>query len=386
MTKGMFCIVLMLLGLFSGGACFSSETIKIASIHAFSGIASVSNRASYIGVRLGVEEVNRRGGIRGLPIELIELDNRSTPIGSKFAANQAVDLQVAAIIGPSWSSHSIAAAKVAQAAGIPMIATDSTHEKVTQTGDYIFRVCYTDPFQGRAMAQFAVSELKAKTASIVVDTTSDYSIGLAEVFTKSFEKLGGRIAKQVDYKYQQDHFRKEMEGLKEVDSDILFIPGHDESAAITLEVVKAGVTGIPLGCDGWSTSDFFVKGGNKVPLGYYSTHWSEDVQTPRSQEFVRLYKNSQYALSSEPLGYDAVLLLADAATRAGGLSSEQLKKALQETDTFQGVTGDISFDANGDPVKTMVVMKIDQGDVQYLKSITPELLDLSESGSKKEIY
>ena len=384
MTRHILFIAIILFGLSTGASVFSAETVKIASIHGFSGIASVSNRASYIGVRLGVEEVNRRGGILGHPIELIELDNRSTPIGSKIAANQAVESKVVAIIGPSWSSHSIAAAKVAQLAGIPMIATDSTHEKVTRIGDYIFRVCYTDPFQGQAMAQFSVSELNAKTASIIIDTTSDYSIGLAEVFTKSFQKLGGHIDKQVHYKYQQAHFRKEMEALQQVDSDVLFIPGHDESAAIILEAVKVGIKSIPLGCDGWSTSDFFVKGGNKVPLGYYSTHWSEDVQTTRSQQFVQLYKNNQYALSSEPLGYDAVLLLADAATRAMSLQPEQLKIALQETANFQGVTGDISFNEFGDPLKTMVVMRIDEGEVQYLKSIAPKPQVSSENDGNKE--
>ena len=355
-----------------GTSSFAVETVKIASIHGFSGIASVSNRASYTGVRLGVEEINRQGGILGRPIELIELDNRSTPIGSKIAAKQAIEANVVAILGPSWSSHSIAAAKVAQDAGIPMIATDSTHEKVTRVGDYIFRVCYTDPFQGRAMARFAVSELKAKTASVIVDTTSDYSIGLADVFSKSFKELGGRVDKYVKYKYQQDNYRKEMAVLGQVESDILFIPGHDESAAIILEAAEVGIKSVPLGCDGWSTSDFFVKGGNKVSLGYYSTHWSEDVQTTKSQQFAKLYKNNQYALSSEPLGYDAVLLLADAAARAMSLHPDKLKVALQETNGFQGVTGEVSFNEFGDPLKPMVVIKIDEGEAQFLKSIAPE--------------
>ncbi len=369
---------------FIGGNSFAVETVKIASIHGFSGIASVSNRASYTGVRHGVEEINRRGGILGRPIELIELDNRSTPIGSKIAAKLAVEANVVAILGPSWSTHSIAAAKVAQNAGVPMIATDSTHENVTRVGDYIFRVCYTDPFQGRAMARFAVSELKAKTASVIVDTTSDYSIGLADVFSVSFKQLGGRIDKYVMYKYQQDNYRKEMDVLRQVESDILFIPGHDESAAIILEAAQAGIKGIPLGCDGWSTSDFFAKGGNKVSLAYFSTHWSEDVQTTKSQQFVKLYKNNQYALSSEPLGYDAVLLLADAAARATSLEPEKLKVALQETNAFQGVTGAVSFNEVGDPLKPMVVIKIDEGEAQFFNSISPETHENVETSTVVE--
>ncbi len=348
------------------------EKVKVASIFAFSGIAAPSNRASILGVRYGVEEINRRGGILGRQIELIELDNRSTPIGSKVAADLAVKEKVVAIIGASWSSHSIAVAKVAQAAGLPMISTDSTNEQVTRVGDFIFRACYTDPYQGRLMAHFAITQLKAKTASIIFDVSSNYSYGLARVFVENFKKLGGHINKVVPYKYQQDNYRTEMEKLKEVESDILFVPGHDESAAILMEAANAGIKSIPVGCDGWSTVTSFKKDKTKVALGYYSTHWSEGVQTPRSQDFVNAYKKEGKLLSSEPLGYDSVLLLADAITRANSFDAEQLKTALQQTENFQGITGNISFNQFGDPLKTIVIIRIHDGESQYLKSFTSE--------------
>jgi len=359
----------------------AEETIKVASIYAYSGVASASNRASVLGIRYGVDEVNKRGGVLGRKIELIELDNASTPIGSKIAADIAVKKQVTAIIGASWSSHSLAVAKVAQSSGIPMISTDSTHPEVTRIGDYIFRVCYTDPYQGSLMAHFALSELGATTASMLVDASSDYSTGLASVFSHHFKEQGGRIEKIVYYKHKQEHFRKEVEELKEVESEALFIPGHDESAAILFEIERTGMQSIPLGCDGWSTAETFEKGMLKVRRGYFSTHWSEGVKTPRSRNFVALFKKQGKPLSSEPLGYDAVMLLADALERAQSLGAEQVKKALRQTRDFQGVTGEISFDRHGDPIKSIVIVQVKNGETRFLKSITPEQLVQPATGS-----
>jgi branched-chain amino acid transport system substrate-binding protein len=240
-----FLLLLLIFECVFANPLWSAETVKIASIFAFTGIAAPANRASVLGVRYGVEEVNRQGGILGRQIELIELDNRSTPIGSKVAADQAVKENVVAIIGAAWSSHSIAVAKVAQAAGLPMISTASTNEEVTRVGDFIFRACYTDPYQGRLMANFATTQLQAKTASILFDVSSNYSFGLAKVFAENFKKHGGHIDKVVSYKFKQDNYRTEIEELKQVDSDILFVPGHDESATILLEAAEAGIKKYP---------------------------------------------------------------------------------------------------------------------------------------------
>ena len=355
----------------TGTPAAGAEPLKIASIFAFSGVAAPSNRPSFSGVRYGVEELNQQGGIGNRLIELIEIDNRSTPIGAKVAADQAVQTGVMAIIGASWSSHSLAIAKVAQAAGIPMITTDSTNVQITRIGDYIFRVCYTDTFQGQVMARFAAGELKATSATLMINAASDYSIGLAEAFSQSFGDLDGTIRKQVYYKHQQDHFRKEIDAIKAADSDVLFIPGHDESAAIILESAQAGIRSVPIGCDGWSTDTFYKRGGDRIPSGYYCTHWSEEIQSPRSRQFVESYKREEQTLSTEPLGYDAVLVLADAARRATSLTPAALKTALAATKNFPGVTGNITFDNHGDPIKSTVIMKIEDGKAYYLKRIAP---------------
>ncbi len=370
MIRNFLCL-LLIVEILLPSSLISAETIKVASIFAFSGVAAPSNNAASTGVRLGVAEINRRGGILGRQIELIEIDNKSTPIGSKIAADQAVKAGVTAIIGASWSSHSMAVAGVAQAASIPMITPDSTHDDVTRIGDYIFRICYTDQFQGRVMAHFGARDLKAKTASVIFDASSSYSTGLARVFVEYFNQYNGQIDKVVSYKKQQDNFRDEMQILKEANSDILFVPGHDESAVILLEAAKLDIQSIPLGCDGWSTANFFARGGTKVALGYYSTHWAEGVETLRSQQFVQAYKEPGRVLSSEPLGYDSVMLLADAITRADSLDNQKLQRALAETEYYYGVTGNISLDRFGNPVKPAVIMHIDNGEARYMRTIEP---------------
>ena len=178
----------------------AADPVKIASIYAFSGVAAESNRPSYEGVRYGVTEINQRGGILGRSVELIEIDNRSTPIGAKVAARRAVEADVTAVIGASWSSHSLAIAKVVQPEGIIMITTDSTNPQVTLVGDYIFRVCYTDTFQGQVMARFARDRLTAGNALVFINVASDYSMGLAQAFTDSFLDAGGTVLKSIHYK------------------------------------------------------------------------------------------------------------------------------------------------------------------------------------------
>ncbi len=362
-------VLLLLAGPFEIQA---AEPVKIASIYAFSGVAAESNRPAFEGVRYGVTELNQRGGILNRPVELIEFDNRSTPIGAKVAARRAIEADVTAVIGASWSSHSLAIAKVVQPAGIIMITTDSTNPQVTLVGDYIFRVCYTDTFQGRVMARFARAHLNAGKAIVFINIASDYSMGLAQAFSAFFQDAGGTVLGSIHYKHQQDQFKDVVAQARAFQPDVLFIPGHDESARLILAAQEAGIQGIPLGADGWSTEIFFERGGYRITRGYYCTHWSEMVDNQASRDFVDRYRRPDYTLSTEPLGYDAVLLLADAIKRAGTLERAAVRAALAATRSYAGVSGAITFDASGDPLKATIIMAIENGRRQYLESVGPE--------------
>lgn len=351
--------------------------IRIAAIIALTGPAAGGNAHSLAGARLAVREINRRGGISARRLEMLEIDNRSTPIGSKVAADEAVRMGVTAIVGPVWSSHSMAVATVAQENGIPMITNMSTHPDVTRVGDYVFRACFTDDFQGRVMARFAKEELGARTALIFRDVTSDYGIGLAREFRNSFEAQGGKVLMEVDYKHTQDSFRDTMNAARGLVPDVIFVPGYEESGAIIREAVHAEITGTFIGGDGWGPVGFFLRGGDLIEKGYYCTHWYDGVKTDASLAFMELAgelkeSEEEQMVASTPLAFDAVMLIADALERAGSTDRVSLRKALAETREYQGVTGVISFDEHGDPVKDAVIMEVSGGSRRYFKTVSPD--------------
>lgn len=367
-----FPLVLFLSLLLTGpNSAECKQTIKIAAIYALSGPGAEANIPSMRGVRLAVDEINRSGGVLGMPFELIEIDNRSTPIGSKVAAVQAVKREVTAIIGAAFSTHSIAVARVAQQNGIPMITNVSTNPSVTRIGDYIFRVCFNDLLQGEVMGKFAREQLKAESVVAVFNVASDYSLGLINTFEKTFVKRGGVMLAKIPYKKQQSHFRNIIDQAKSLRPDALFIPGHDESARIVVEALRKELNAIPLGGDGWDVQSFYNLGGNLIELGYYTTHWDPAVESAQSKKFVARYHRSGTMLTATALGFDAVQLMADAIERAGTIKRSKIRAALAQTRGFEGVTGTISFDNYGDPVKSVVIMKIQDGRPVYLKQITP---------------
>ena len=352
-----------------------NEVIRVASIYAFSGLGALSQELSIKGVRFGVSEVNSRGGVLGKKLMLVELDNKSTPIGAKVASDQAVKDNAVAIIGSAWSSHTLPVARVAQAAGIPLITSISTLPGITDIGDCIFRVCFTDLFQGRVMAQFARQDLKAGTAVVFENLNSDYSMSLSREFCDNFEKHGGKILLRPAYKDRQEDFSKIIDQAAQVHPDVLFIPGYDESGGIINKALAAGLTAIPLGGDGWDMPDFFIKSAGKASGGYYCTHWSKDMDSESSRYFVnKYYPYSENDIGTAPaaLAYDAVLLLADAIERAGSIDRRAIRQALAATRDFKGVTGIISFKEKGDPDKPAVIMKILADNAVMIKSIAPE--------------
>ncbi len=346
-------------------------TIPVAAIYSLTGPAAKANASSVLGVRIGVETLNRGGGILGRKINLILIDNRSTPIGSSVAAEQAVRLKAAAIIGAAWSSHSLAVARVAQRNRIPMISNYATHPDLTAVGEYIFRVCYTDRLQGQVMACFARRDLGARTAISFVDLTSDFSLGLSGIFRDHFEHLGGRFLEEIEYKLKQPDFEPLVRSLRPPFPDVVLLAGHDESGWIAKALQDAGIPSVPLGGDGWSEGDFFVRGGRELKVGYYCTQWSPAIDDHRSQAFVDRYGALENFGVGTALAHDAVMLLADAAGRAGSADRRRIRDALAETAGFTGITGAITFDASGDPVKGAVIMSIRNGVPRFLKRLRP---------------
>ncbi len=366
---GVLCCILVVLGMTGCSSSRAEESIDIAAIYALTGVAVGTNASSLLGVRLAVDEINRNGGVLNKPLRLLVFDNGSTPIGSATAAERADRANVVAILGCSWSSHSIAVARVAQERGIPMITNYSTSPAVTAIGNHIFRVCYTDDFQGKIMATFARSDLNARSAALFVNLNSDFSLGLAQVFRQEFERLGGKVLLELEYKFKQEDMSGLIGQVKSANPDVVFLSGHDESGGIARSLQEARVRAVPIGGDGWGEPSFLDAGGKELSRAYYCSHWTEQFDSEKSRSFVQKYSLREGFGAGAALGYDAILLLVDAIQRAGAPDRGRIRAALEETRLLEGVTGRMDFSAGRDPAKAAVIMEIVNGKPRYLKTI-----------------
>ncbi len=350
----------------------AAETLKIAAIFAKTGKASKSGSDFFQAVRFTVEGINQQGGLLGKQMELIEFDNKTTAIDSKLAAQNAVKAGVVAVIGTSWSSHSLAMASVLQAAKIPMISPFSTNPEVTLVGDHIFRVCFIDSFQGAVMANFAIHDLGAKTAVVLTNTNSSYSVELAKVFIQHFRSHGGKFFWEGDYLDEETNFSFLLEKIENLQPDVCFVPGYQrDSAFIIRQARKMGLSSTFLGGDGWDI-DMYNYAGEELDGSYSTEHWHRQIPDKTSQDFAKTYEkkygkvNPRHASS-----YDVVSLLADAIGRANSSDPGRIRDAIAATKNFQGVTGNITMDQNGDPVKSAVILKFDKGTAVYVKTVEP---------------
>lgn len=351
----------------------AEEEVMVAAILAKTGEAAADNLELFEAVRFAVEEVNGAGGVHGRKIKLVEYDNHSTPIQSRLAARKAVEDGAVAVIGASWSSHSLAIAPYLQKKKVPMLSPDSTHPDITTTGDFIFRVCFNDTFQGRVLAKFARDALGAATAVVVMNISSDYSVGLSKIFAERFGANGGKVLAILNYESGQTDFQNLLRKAKALKPDVLFVPGHAESGYVVRQAQDMGIAAKMLGGDGWGYRQFHANGGQGLKEGYYTAHWSKDLDTEKSREFIARYKKSHEATEFAAISFDAAMLLFDAMKRAESLDPQSIRDALAATREFDGVTGRITFDTNGDPLKQAVVMKITNGRPALLKTITPEM-------------
>lgn len=357
----------------AGAHAAENEAIAVAAIFSRTGQAAASNRTVLNGVQLAIDEINAGGGVLGRQLQLLVLDNQSTPIGSSVAARQAADSGVTAIIGASWSSHSLAIAQVAQQHRIPMISPLSTVPKLTAVGDMIFRVCFTDDFQGRMLARFVFHDLSSRSAKVFVDLTSDYSMELARVFSEQFRQLGGTIVREIEYKSNQLSYDEQIDTALTGDSDAVVLTGYEESGFIAAQLQDRGLKATVIGGDGWGDGDFYALGGNRLKKAYFFTHWAREWDNPHSRRFVQSYGQKGPVTFGTALGYDAVHVLAAAIARAGSSDREKIREALTGSILPAGVTGEITLDGQGDPVgKNIFVIEIEDGIPSFLQTLSAQ--------------
>jgi len=328
------------------------------------------------GVLMAASEVNQSGGINGRKIDIVIEDDKGSPEEAARLTAKLIDQdKVIAIIAGGTSGNSRAAAPKAQASHIPFISPSSTDPAVTQTGNYIFRACFVDTFQGEVMASFAVNTLKAQKAAILTDFNSTYSKGLTDYFKLSFGRLGGTIVSEQTYTQGDADFKGQLSTIRSAEPDVIYIPGYyGEVALIVKQARMIGLTQPLLGGDGWDAPELWQLGGDALNGAYISTHYSADNPSPEIQQFVELYKQRYGNLLPDAhaaLAYDAARLLFAAIARTGSTEGDKLRDALAQTKNFNGVTGVISMDANRNAVKPAVVLKLEDLKSIYQETIKP---------------
>ena len=358
------------------------STIKIGYFGDLSGPTFNFGRSAYNGVIMAAAEINQYGGINGRPIDVVIEDDKGSPEEAARLTAKLIDHdKVVAIIAGGTSGNSLAAAPKAQSSRIPLISPSSTDPAVTQTGDYIFRTCFVDSFQGEAMASFAANTLKAKKAAILFDLNTPYGRGLTEFFESSFRKLGGDIVNKQSYVQGDADFKGQLSAIKAAEPDVIYIPGYYADVALIAKQARAiGMNQPLLGGDGWDAPELWQLGGDALNNSYMSTHYSVDDPSPAIQSFVQQYKQRYGNLLPDAhaaLAYDAARVLFDALQRAGTTDSAKLRDALAQTKDFGGVTGIITMDADRNAIKPAIVLKLKDAASIYQERIQPKSLPSS---------
>jgi branched-chain amino acid transport system substrate-binding protein len=354
----------------------AAATIKFGEFASLTGSEAAFGQSSHKGTQLAIDELNAAGGLLGKQVELITEDNRSTAGESVTIAKKLITRdKVVALLGEVASGRSLEAAPIAQASQIPMVSPSSTNPKVTETGDYIFRVCFIDPFQGRLLASFAQGTLKAKKAAIFSDVSAPYSVGLAQYFREAFLAAGGQIVADEKYSRGDKDFSAQLTAIKGKQPDAILVPGYYQEAGLIVRQARQLGIKVPLiGGDGWEAPQLLQLAGAEALQGtYYSTHFSSESTEPLAQKFVAAYmaKYNETPDAMAALGYDSAMVLADAIKRAGTTEGPKVRDALAATRDFPGATGLTTLNEKRDATKPAVIIMAKDGKFQYVETISP---------------
>jgi branched-chain amino acid transport system substrate-binding protein len=358
-------------------ACAKKEdTIKVGEFASLTGKEAAFGQSSHKGTLLAIEEANAAGGVLGKKIELVTEDNQSKSGESATIVKKLISRdRVIAILGEVASSRSLEAAPICQNSRIPQISPSSTNPAVTETGDYIFRVCFIDPFQGFVMAKFAKETLKVRKVGLLTSVSSAYSVGLAKYFKEKFAADGGTVAIEQKYSEGDKDFKAQLTALKAAGIEGIFVPGYYTEAALICKQAKDLGLSLPIfGGDGWEAPQLVEIGGPAVEGTYYSTHYSPENQSPAVINFVTKFSrrwNGETPDAMAALGYDSAMVLFDAIKRAGTTEGPKLRDALAATRNYPGISGNTTLDPQRNATKSAVVVTVKDGKFKFVASVAP---------------
>lgn len=345
--------------LFVGCGKEATETIKVGGIFPLSGPVAVYGIEARNGVEMAIAEINAAGGINGKQVVLVSEDDEGNAEKTVNAYKKLTTKDnVKFIVGSLTSGCTAAITSLAQAQKVLMIAPAATMESITDAGDYIFRACFIDPFQGTVGGKFAAENLGKKNAAVLYDIANDYSVGLYENFTKSFTAAGGKVVAAESYTTDDKDFNAQLTKIKNTNPDVVYLPDYYGTVSLIAKQLRAqGITVPIVGADGWG--GIVDNAGDEVLNGFYSDHYAVDSSDEKVIAFVNSYKAKYNSMpvSFAALGYDCVYLLKDALVKANSLDTAEVRDALKATNGSY-VTGNLTFDAKRNPVKSAVMMEI----------------------------
>ncbi|MEH7333262.1 ABC transporter substrate-binding protein [Neobacillus drentensis] len=386
-VAGIFMSLMMAAGVMAGCGSASTSgdaekggTIKIgANLELSGGVASYGQSVKE-GVELAFEEINKKG-IDGKKLKLVAVDNKSD---AAEATNGAIKLvsqdKVSAIIGSATSTNTLAQVQIAQDNKVPLITPTATNATITnkdgKVNDFVFRTCFIDPFQGTVAATFALDTLKVKSAAVIIDSSSDYSKGLASSFKANFKKNGGTIVAEEAYVAKDTDFNAILTNIKAKNPDYVFLPGFYEEVGLIVKQARALGINVPImGGDGWDSPKLVeIAGADPLKNTFITNHYSSGDSDKKVQEFVSAFKAKYDGKSPDAfaaLGYDTAYFVADAIKRAGSSDPKKIQKALESTDGLQLVSGNLKLDKNHDPIKAAVILEYVNGQQQFKTKVNP---------------
>ena len=375
-------VLVLLIGLLSGCTNSASKDIKIGMVYELTGNTASYGTSAAAGAKLAFKEINANGGVLGKQIQIVTADNKGEPSESANAMTKVITQdKVVAITGFTVSSCGIAGSAVAEDNKIPFVAAATVNPRVTvdeKTGkvkEYTFRACFIDSFQGTVGANFALNTLKKSKSAIMVDNSSDYSKGLAQIFKDVFTKGGGQVVVEEAYLQKDQDFKSVLTKIKAQNPEIIYLPGYyDDVGKIIKQARELGITVPILGGDAWD-SPRLVELGSPEALNntYFTNFYSTQDTNPASQAFLAAYKKEYNELpdSMAAMGYDAAYLLVDAIKRAGSVDSAKIREALAATQDFKSVSGSMNLSPTHDAIRGVVIIEMKDGQQVYKETVKP---------------
>ncbi len=352
--------------------------MKVGQYYALSGEQATFGISSKKGSELAYKEINAAGGVLGgKTLEHVTFDTRGLPQETGNAVTRLITNEnVVAILGEVASSLSDAGGRIAQEYGVPMITPASTNPGVTKIGDMVHRICFIDPFQGFVVSKFLKEDKDVSRVAVLFDQGQAYSVGLKDAFIEAFEEMGGEVTIVQSYSSGEQEFSAQLTSIRDSNPQAIFIPGYyTEVATIAIQAKRIGIDAILIGGDGWTSEKLTEIGGDSIEGAYYSNHYSPEDSRPKVQEFIANFKaanNGETPDAMAALAYDSVYILADAINRAKSLEAKDLAAAIASTKDFDGVTGNITINAERNAEKDAVILQIQNGEPRFVTTVSPK--------------